>query len=69
MLKAVPGIERPFFMGDLNFDWPLPKRLKPDETWETWIEAHRLPTWVHKDPYNLVRARLSTGTVVESRKK
>ena len=52
----------------LQPDRPLPKRLKPDETWETWIEAHRLPAWVHKDPYHLTRARLSTGAVVESQK-
>ena len=24
----------------------LPKRLKPDETWETWVEADRLPSGV-----------------------
>jgi hypothetical protein len=23
-------------------DRPLPKRLEPDETWETWIECERL---------------------------
>ena len=52
----------------LQPDRPLPKRLQPDESWETWIEAHRLPAWVHQDPYHLARARLSTGAVVESQK-
>lgn len=46
-------------------DRPLPKRLKPDETWETWIEASRLPGSC-SDPYSLARARLSTGLVIES---
>jgi hypothetical protein len=49
-------------------DRPLPKRLKPDETWETWIEVDRLPGWVHENPYKLARARLSTGAVIESQK-
>ena len=52
----------------LQPDRPLPKRLKPAETWETWIEVYKLPDWVHKDPYNLARARLSTGVIVESQK-
>src|SRR5438128_1092301 len=27
---------------------PLPKRLKPDETWETWIYADEVPTDLHQ---------------------
>jgi hypothetical protein len=45
---------------------PLPKRLQPNETWETWIEVNRLPVWVYRNPYGLARARLSNGTIVES---
>jgi hypothetical protein len=46
-------------------DRVLPKRLKPDETWETWIEAYRVPDSCG-DPQILARARLSTGAVVQS---
>ena len=45
---------------------PLPKRLKPDEVWETWIEASRLPPHV-KDAYGGFRVRLSTGKVLGRR--
>ena len=44
----------------------LPKRLKVDETWETWIAAKDLP----QDPdriYKLCRFKLSNGKVVTSR--
>lgn len=44
----------------------LPKSLKPDESWETWIELSHLPDWVHDNPYGLARARLSTGEVISS---
>ena len=53
----------------LNDRRPLPKRLKPQETWETWIELWDLPSELLNDRiYSLVRARLSTGMVVESKK-
>lgn len=47
-------------------DRPLPKRLKIDETWETWIEVRKLPDWIHDEPFTLARARLSTGAVIKS---
>jgi hypothetical protein len=47
-------------------DRPLPKRLKPDETWETWVEASRLPPTLDPPIYVLARARLSTGRVIRS---
>ena len=50
----------------LNVDRPLPKRLKPDETWETWIKFSDLPKSVHKNPYTLARIRLSTTKVYKS---
>jgi len=28
----------------LNPDRPLPRRLRPDETWETWVPADQLPS-------------------------
>lgn len=47
---------------------PLPKRLKPDEAWETWVEVEWLPAAVRDNPYDLARARLSTGRIVRSRR-
>jgi serine/threonine protein kinase len=49
----------------MNDDRPLPKRLKPQESWETWIELWRLgkDMWNDRLP-RLVRARLSTGEVI-----
>jgi hypothetical protein len=49
-------------------DRPLPKRLKPDEPWETWVERERLPTFLGASVFTLGRARLSTGHVIKSRK-
>jgi hypothetical protein len=51
----------------LPTDRPLPKRLKPDETWETWVEADRLPA-LGERLFTLGRARLSTKKVIWSRK-
>ncbi len=50
----------------VNPDRPLPKRLKPDESWETWIPIERLPGWVHAKPYQLARVRLSSGKIIKS---
>lgn len=47
---------------------PLPKRLKPDETWETWIEMDKVPRECWDDAYELARVRLSTGVVIYSKK-
>ncbi len=44
----------------------LPKRLKPDETWETWVEVNKIPSALQQDAYTLARARLSTGKVIKS---
>jgi hypothetical protein len=49
-------------------DRPLPKRLKPDESWETWIDVIRLPEAVRESAFRLGRLRLSTGTVIKSKK-
>lgn len=46
---------------------PLPKRLKPDESWETWVDAGRLPPDLGTRALKLARARLSSGIVVKSR--
>ena len=52
----------------INPSRPLPKRLKPDETWATWIELSRIPTISQENPYTLARAKLSSGSVVKSTK-
>jgi len=47
---------------------PLPKRLKPDESWETWVDVARLPEHLHEAVYGLARARLSNGVTIKSKK-
>jgi serine/threonine protein kinase len=52
----------------LNDKRPLPKRLKPQETWETWVVAWELPEeLVNNQTCSLIRARISTGVVVHSK--
>ena len=48
---------------------PLPKRFKPDEVWETWIEFEKLPSWIHDNPIPHGRVRLSTGRIIKTRRK
>ncbi len=46
---------------------PLPKRLKVDETWETWIPVSALPKGLNdKAASTLGRVRLSTGKTYRS---
>jgi hypothetical protein len=52
----------------LERDRPLPKRFKPDETWETWVDVGRIPSELGESVYRLGRARLSTGAIIKSRK-
>lgn len=49
-------------------DRKLPKRLKPDETWETWLPVNQLQENFRTQAFTLVRARLSTGSIVSSKK-
>lgn len=49
-------------------DRPLPKRLRPDETWETWVEAESLPSDLGEKIFTLGRVRLSNGQEIRSRK-
>lgn len=48
-------------------DRPLPKRLEPDETWETWIEIRQLPEMILNNPFKTARLRLSSGRVIKSK--
>jgi hypothetical protein len=50
----------------VQHDRPLPKRLKPQETWETWVRVGSFDSRPGQNIYELARARLSTGIVVES---
>jgi hypothetical protein len=45
---------------------PLPARLRPRESWETWVYFDQLPAIATEDAYGLARVRLSTGEVIES---
>jgi len=47
---------------------PLPKRLKPDETWETWVDQILLPPELGDGVFELARARLSTDAVIKSKR-
>lgn len=51
----------------INYDRPLPKRLKPDEPWESWIRITSIPDWIKENPYNKARLRISTGRVIKSK--
>ena len=45
---------------------PLPTRLRPQESWETWVYVDQLPPIEAESVYELARVRLSTGEVVAS---
>jgi hypothetical protein len=47
---------------------PLPIRLRPLETWETWIAESAIPKESRDHPYKLGRAQLSSGQSFRSRK-
>jgi hypothetical protein len=49
-------------------DRPLPKRLQPFETWETWVPMSRFPARLPAEAecYGAARARLSNGEVMHS---
>jgi len=47
-------------------DRPLPKRLKPDESWATWIYVDEVPSGFVDRVTALSRARLSTGRILKA---
>lgn len=47
---------------------PLPRRLKPEESWETWIEVNNLPEAYRANAFSLARVRLSNGKTLVSKK-
>jgi hypothetical protein len=50
----------------IQLDRPLPKRLKPQEPWETWVKVSDLGLRIEQDIFTSARARLSTGVVIHS---
>jgi len=52
----------------LNPSRPLPHRLRPEESWETWVEIDKLPNSAQSNAFNLARVRLSNGKVLTSKK-
>ncbi|MGJ5813682.1 hypothetical protein [Paludibaculum fermentans] len=51
----------------LRGDRPLPKRLKMDEVWCTWVPVSTLPDVTDKSVFKSARVRLSNGRVVRSK--
>lgn len=46
----------------------LPTRLRPQESWETWLFLDELPAHAPSDLFNSARVRLSTGQVLASQR-
>jgi hypothetical protein len=44
----------------------LPRRLRPEESWKTWIEVNKLPPSIRDDAFKLARVRLSNGRIIKS---
>lgn len=59
-------LETPSPLHIVQPDRRLPKRLKPMETWETWIKVEALDESIEQDVFTLGRVRLSTGEVITS---
>jgi hypothetical protein len=53
---------------NLNFDRPLTARLRPDETFETWVPVADLPEPDAPNVEQLGRVRLSSGKIIKSRR-
>lgn len=51
----------------VNAQRPLPKRLRPDESWETWIPLTTIPSAYLAEVLRLARVRFSSGRVVKGR--
>jgi len=52
----------------INPDRLLPRRLKPQETWETYVRVAVIPPAALDQVYTFARARLSTGEIIQSSK-
>jgi hypothetical protein len=72
-LQRVAVVTHVWIEGDnqipvLNPSRPLPRRLKLEETWETWIEVDHLPISIREDAFTLARVRLSNDRIIKSKK-
>lgn len=47
-----------------NHARPLPKRLRPDESWETWLPAVAVPKHQRGSIAHMARVRISTGKIL-----
>ncbi len=47
-------------------DKKLPKVLKPNETWDTWMYVSKLASAYHRYAFTMVRVRLSNGSLAYS---
>jgi len=56
------GIQMPV----LRKDRMLPVRLKPGQSWETWISVANIPENFRENACKLARARLSNGKIIKS---
>ena len=52
----------------LNHQRPLPRRLRPEESWETWIEVNKFPDTIRENAFTFARVRLSNGRVINSKR-
>lgn len=52
----------------LNSQRPLPKRLRPEESWETWIGLDSFEGKFSEYVFSLARVRVSNGKVYRSKR-
>ena len=45
----------------------LPYRLKPEESWETWVKLSDIPDDILNNINKLARVRLSNGKILKSK--
>ena len=50
-----------------NAERPLPRRLRPDESWETWLPLGLVPSELLSEAMSGFRVRLSTGATIKSK--
>jgi len=47
---------------------PLPVRLRPEQTWETWVPVRQFPLPLPENTEALSRVRLSDGRVINGKR-
>ena len=51
----------------INLERPLPRRLSPEESWETWLPIASVPEKQRDKILRLGRVRFSDGTILRTR--